>query len=173
MGRLDFLFFRLKDGWTASTARVEVKYGSDHHPVIGRLALTTGVAMITRLSEPVTRSLGLAAIIAYAGLIGWLWPRNPGALPKRSVVCRPQWARHDIDARRLRTGSRSSAGISSSSRGLRSRADPASRDARTQFYMLTMLSSGLAPDAPRRSAVSRGAKASIRPFDWRPVVGWW
>jgi hypothetical protein len=38
MGRLDFLFFRLKDGWTAGTARVEDKYGSDHHPVIGRLA---------------------------------------------------------------------------------------------------------------------------------------
>ena len=37
--------------------------------------------------------------------------------------------------RRLRTGSRFSAGISSSSRGLRFRADPASRDARTQFYI--------------------------------------
>jgi endonuclease/exonuclease/phosphatase (EEP) superfamily protein YafD len=38
MGRLDYLFFRLPDGWTGSTTRVQAKYGSDHHPVIGRLA---------------------------------------------------------------------------------------------------------------------------------------
>lgn len=38
MGRLDYLFFRLNDGWTASTTRVEDKYGSDHHPVLGRIA---------------------------------------------------------------------------------------------------------------------------------------
>lgn len=38
MGRLDYLFFRLQDGWTASTTRVGAKYGSDHHPVVGRLA---------------------------------------------------------------------------------------------------------------------------------------
>jgi len=36
MGRLDYLFFRLTDGWTASTRRLDRKFGSDHHPVIGR-----------------------------------------------------------------------------------------------------------------------------------------
>jgi endonuclease/exonuclease/phosphatase family metal-dependent hydrolase len=37
MGRLDYLFFRLDDGWSAWTERLERKFGSDHHPVIGRL----------------------------------------------------------------------------------------------------------------------------------------
>ena len=36
MGRLDYLFFRLDDGWSASTERLERRFGSDHHPVIGR-----------------------------------------------------------------------------------------------------------------------------------------
>jgi hypothetical protein len=36
MGRLDYLFFRLADGWSASTERLDRRFGSDHHPVIGR-----------------------------------------------------------------------------------------------------------------------------------------
>ena len=36
MGRLDYLFFRLADGWSASTERFDGRFGSDHHPVIGR-----------------------------------------------------------------------------------------------------------------------------------------
>ena len=35
MGRLDYLFFRLADGWTASTQRLDERFGSDHYPVIG------------------------------------------------------------------------------------------------------------------------------------------
>jgi endonuclease/exonuclease/phosphatase (EEP) superfamily protein YafD len=35
MGRLDYLFFRLADGWTASTERLDERFGSDHYPVIG------------------------------------------------------------------------------------------------------------------------------------------
>jgi len=35
MGRLDYLFFRLADGWTASTRRLDDRFGSDHYPVIG------------------------------------------------------------------------------------------------------------------------------------------
>ena len=35
MGRLDYLFFRLGDGWTASTRRLDERFGSDHYPVIG------------------------------------------------------------------------------------------------------------------------------------------
>jgi endonuclease/exonuclease/phosphatase family metal-dependent hydrolase len=37
LGRLDYLFFRFQDGWTASTTRVDEKFGSDHHPVLGRI----------------------------------------------------------------------------------------------------------------------------------------
>lgn len=35
MGRLDYLFFRLDDGWTAQTRRLDERFGSDHYPVIG------------------------------------------------------------------------------------------------------------------------------------------
>jgi endonuclease/exonuclease/phosphatase family metal-dependent hydrolase len=35
MGRLDYLFFRLNGGWTASTQRLNERFGSDHYPVIG------------------------------------------------------------------------------------------------------------------------------------------
>jgi len=36
MGRLDYLFFRLANGWTAHTRRLDERFGSDHYPVIGR-----------------------------------------------------------------------------------------------------------------------------------------
>ena len=36
MGRIDYLFFRLAPDWVATTERVENKFGSDHHPVLGR-----------------------------------------------------------------------------------------------------------------------------------------
>jgi endonuclease/exonuclease/phosphatase family metal-dependent hydrolase len=35
MGRLDYLFFRLGDGWTATTRRMDERFGSDHYPVVG------------------------------------------------------------------------------------------------------------------------------------------
>jgi endonuclease/exonuclease/phosphatase family metal-dependent hydrolase len=35
MGRLDYLFFNLPDGWNASTQRLDERFGSDHHPVLG------------------------------------------------------------------------------------------------------------------------------------------
>jgi endonuclease/exonuclease/phosphatase family metal-dependent hydrolase len=38
MGRLDYLFFRLDSGWTASTRRLDERFGSDHYPVIGTFA---------------------------------------------------------------------------------------------------------------------------------------
>ena len=38
MGRLDYLFFRLADGWTASTTRLDDRFGSDHYPVMGIFA---------------------------------------------------------------------------------------------------------------------------------------
>ena len=35
MGRIDHLFFRLDEGWSARTERVEKRFGSDHYPVLG------------------------------------------------------------------------------------------------------------------------------------------
>ena len=40
MGRLDYLFFRLRDGWSASTERLDEKFGSDHYPVMGTFSRT-------------------------------------------------------------------------------------------------------------------------------------
>jgi endonuclease/exonuclease/phosphatase family metal-dependent hydrolase len=37
MGRLDYLFFNLPAGWSASTRRLDQRFGSDHYPVFGRL----------------------------------------------------------------------------------------------------------------------------------------
>jgi endonuclease/exonuclease/phosphatase (EEP) superfamily protein YafD len=42
MGRIDFLFFRLAPGWTARTRRVEPRFGSDHHPLLGHIMPETG-----------------------------------------------------------------------------------------------------------------------------------
>jgi len=36
LGRLDYLFYRLPAGWSGTAERVEEKFGSDHHPVVGR-----------------------------------------------------------------------------------------------------------------------------------------
>jgi endonuclease/exonuclease/phosphatase family metal-dependent hydrolase len=44
LGRLDYLFFQTVPGVGASTMRVSEKYGSDHHPLLGRFSSTLGVA---------------------------------------------------------------------------------------------------------------------------------
>lgn len=35
--RIDYMFFRLPDGWTARYDRIGTRYGSDHHPLLGWL----------------------------------------------------------------------------------------------------------------------------------------
>jgi endonuclease/exonuclease/phosphatase family metal-dependent hydrolase len=40
LARLDHLLFRLPDGWTVETARLE-RYGSDHHPLLARIEIAT------------------------------------------------------------------------------------------------------------------------------------
>jgi hypothetical protein len=42
MGRLDYLFFNLPGSWRASTQRLDDRFGSDHHPIIGTMSPTTG-----------------------------------------------------------------------------------------------------------------------------------
>jgi endonuclease/exonuclease/phosphatase family metal-dependent hydrolase len=39
--RLDHLFSRAPDGWTASAARVDGRFGSDHYPILGRFQRST------------------------------------------------------------------------------------------------------------------------------------
>ena len=92
--------------------------------------------MITRLSEPVTRSLGLAATIAYAGLIGWLLASQPRSVAEAIGGLSATVGTYDIDAQAFADGIaffRRDQFIES--RSAFSRADPASRDARTQFYI--------------------------------------
>jgi endonuclease/exonuclease/phosphatase family metal-dependent hydrolase len=38
MGRLDYLFFKMDTGWTASTRRLDERFGSDHYPVLATLS---------------------------------------------------------------------------------------------------------------------------------------
>jgi endonuclease/exonuclease/phosphatase family metal-dependent hydrolase len=38
MGRIDYLFFRLPNGWHGSSRRLDERFGSDHHPVLGTFA---------------------------------------------------------------------------------------------------------------------------------------
>ena len=38
MGRLDYLFFRSPSDWTVSTRRIDDRFGSDHHPILGTFA---------------------------------------------------------------------------------------------------------------------------------------
>lgn len=38
MGRIDHLFFRLDEGWSARTERLESRFGSDHYPVLGQFS---------------------------------------------------------------------------------------------------------------------------------------
>lgn len=37
LGRIDYLFFRLAEGWVGATRRIDETFGSDHHPVVGRI----------------------------------------------------------------------------------------------------------------------------------------
>jgi endonuclease/exonuclease/phosphatase (EEP) superfamily protein YafD len=33
--RIDYMFFRLPDGWSAHYERIDRTYGSDHYPLLG------------------------------------------------------------------------------------------------------------------------------------------
>ena len=34
-GQMDYLFFKAPEGWSTRQRRVDHKYGSDHHPLVG------------------------------------------------------------------------------------------------------------------------------------------
>jgi endonuclease/exonuclease/phosphatase family metal-dependent hydrolase len=46
--RLDHLFFRLEDGWTATARRLDDPFGSDHYPLIGSIRFRPRGADLTR-----------------------------------------------------------------------------------------------------------------------------
>jgi endonuclease/exonuclease/phosphatase family metal-dependent hydrolase len=48
MGRLDYLFFKLPNGWSADTRRLEERFGSDHYPVMGTISAERPVSVSTR-----------------------------------------------------------------------------------------------------------------------------
>jgi endonuclease/exonuclease/phosphatase family metal-dependent hydrolase len=49
--RLDHLFFRLPEGWTAETSRLVSRYGSDHHPLLGWVQITASQNVSRRQAE--------------------------------------------------------------------------------------------------------------------------
>jgi GAF domain-containing protein len=88
------------------------------------------------VSEPTVRAVGLLATLAYAAVIGWAYARQPqtiaqvtGGLAAEVGVYRidPQWFE---DAQRFFRNDRYD-----EARAAFARADPAERDARTQFYI--------------------------------------
>jgi endonuclease/exonuclease/phosphatase family metal-dependent hydrolase len=46
MLRLDHLFFRLADGWTAGFRRMDDSFESDHHPLIGTIEFASSAASV-------------------------------------------------------------------------------------------------------------------------------
>lgn len=42
LGRIDYLFFRLAEGWVGETTRIDERFGSDHHPVMGAFSRHPG-----------------------------------------------------------------------------------------------------------------------------------
>jgi hypothetical protein len=91
---------------------------------------------VPRLTEPVTRSLGLAATVAYLAGIGWLLASQPRSMAEAVGTLSAAVGTYDIDSQAFADGLaffRRDQFVES--RAAFSRADPASRDALTQFYI--------------------------------------
>jgi tetratricopeptide (TPR) repeat protein len=89
-----------------------------------------------RFTEPVTRSLGLAATILYAAVIAWLLASQPRSMAEAVGGLSATVGTYDIDAQSFADGIaffRRDQFVEA--RAAFARADPASRDARTQFYI--------------------------------------
>jgi len=89
-----------------------------------------------RFTEPLTRSVGLAATIAYAAVIAWLLASQPRSVAEAVGGLAASVGTYDIDRQAFADGLaffRRDQFVES--RAAFSRADPASRDALTQFFM--------------------------------------
>lgn len=86
--------------------------------------------------EPIVRALGLAFAGAYAGLIGWLITAQPRTLAEVAGGLTSSVGIYEIDSRQFAEGLRLFRRDQfAEARAAFARADPAHRDARTQFYI--------------------------------------
>ncbi len=88
------------------------------------------------MTDTATRSLGLVVVVAYAALIGWLYARQPQTLAQVTGGLSAVAGAYSIDQQAFADGLRFFGNDQFVEARLAfERADPAVRDARTQFYM--------------------------------------
>ena len=88
------------------------------------------------LSEPVTRGVGLTVTLAYALFIGWLFVRQPATLAEVAGGLSSAVGAYRIDQQAFDDGLRFFRNDQFvEARAAWARADPAQRDALTQFYI--------------------------------------
>jgi hypothetical protein len=91
---------------------------------------------MTVTSERVTRVVGLVIAVVYAGLIGWLFASQPQSITEAVGGLSANLGAYQIDVQAFADGLvffRNDQFVEA--RAAWRRADPASRDARTQFYI--------------------------------------
>jgi hypothetical protein len=89
-----------------------------------------------RVSEPVARVAGLVLVLGYAGFIGWLFAAQPRNMAEAVGGVSASLGTYTIDAQAFADGLaffRKDQFVEA--RAAFARADPAVRDARTQFYV--------------------------------------
>lgn len=88
------------------------------------------------MREPIVRSLGLAFAVGYAGLIGWLFSAQPQTLAEVTGGLTSSVGLYEVDRQQFADGLRFFRRDQfPEARAAFERADPARRDARTQFYI--------------------------------------
>lgn len=88
------------------------------------------------MREPLTRSLGLVAVVIYGGIIAWLFSAQPRTMAEAVGGLSDRLGQYAIDAHAFDDGLaffRRDQFVEA--RAAFARADPASRDAHTQFYV--------------------------------------
>ena len=104
--RLDHLFFRLEDGWTAGFQRADDRYDSDHYPLVGTVRFATSGQLASSAGSPLEAAAAPQNRVAPQGIMRALpkWAsllelRSARTMSSRSLVP-AAWAR--CTARRIR-----------------------------------------------------------------------
>ena len=88
------------------------------------------------MHETTVRGAGLAIILGYAGLVGWLYARQPATIAEMTGGLSAAVGAYRIDEEAFANGLRYFGNDQFvEARAAFERADPARRDARTQFYI--------------------------------------
>jgi hypothetical protein len=88
------------------------------------------------MQEPLTRAAGLVLIAGYASFVGWLFATQPQTMAEAVGGVAAGFGAYEIDAQAFADGLAYFRNDQfPESRAAFARADPATRDARTQFYV--------------------------------------